>query len=48
MVGDDDPIGPEVDYIPDPELELMLGDGEHLRLALSEGPVLVAGNKLIN
>ena len=40
--------GLEVDYIPDPELDLAIADGEVLMHALTEGPTLVAGNKLIN
>jgi hypothetical protein len=39
---------PEIDYVPDPELDLAIADGEALREALTEGPILVAGNTLIN
>lgn len=45
----DAPLEPEVeDYVPDPDLELIIADAEALRAALVEGPILVAGNKLIN
>jgi hypothetical protein len=36
------------DYVSDPDVELIIADGEALRVALVEGPILVAGNKLIN
>ncbi len=39
---------PEIDYVADPELDVVIADGEALLQALMEGPVLVAGNKLIN
>jgi len=39
---------PEVGYAPDPELDFLIGDAESLKQALMEGPVLVAGNGLIN
>ena len=39
---------PEIDYVPDPELDVVIADGEALLQALMEGPILVAGNKLIN
>ena len=39
---------PEIDYVPDPELDLAIADGEALMCALTEGPILVAGNRLIN
>jgi len=39
---------PEIDYVPDPELDLAIADGEALMHALTEGPILVAGNRLIN
>jgi hypothetical protein len=42
------PMEPEVDYVPDPDLEVMIADAEALRAALMEGPVLIAGNKLVN
>jgi hypothetical protein len=35
-------------YVSDPDLELIIADAEALRAALVEGPILVAGNKLIN
>lgn len=35
-------------YVSDPDLELLIADAEALRAALVEGPILVAGNKLIN
>jgi len=39
----------EVDYyVSDPDLELIIADAEALRAALMEGPILVAGNKLVN
>ena len=44
----DAPIDPEIDYVPDPELDLAIADGEALMHALTEGPILVAGNRLIN
>ena len=48
VVGGDPPMEPEIDYAPDPDLELMLVEAEALRAALTEGPVLIAGNKLVN
>ena len=44
----DAPVEPETDYVPDPDLDLMIADAEALRAALTEGPVLIAGNKLVN
>ena len=45
----DVPLEPEVDcYISDPDLELIIADADATRAALAEGPILVAGNKLIN
>ena len=44
----DAPMESEVGYVPDPDLELMIADAEALRAALTEGPVLIAGNKLVN
>ena len=44
----DAPKEPEIDYVPDPDLELMIADAEALRSALTEGPILIAGNKLVN
>ena len=41
-------VDPEVDYPPDPELDLILADAEAHIKALFEGPILVAGNHLIN
>jgi hypothetical protein len=42
-------LEPEVDYyVSDPDLELIIADAESLRAALVEGPILVAGNKLVN
>ena len=35
-------------YVSDPDLELIIADGDALRVALVEGPILVAGNRLIN
>ena len=48
MLGENAPMEPEVDYVPDPELDLAIADAEALREALTEGPILVAGNRLIN
>ena len=48
MVGGDAPMEPEIDYVPDPELDLVIADGEVLRHALTVGPTLVAGNRLVN
>lgn len=48
VLGGDAPMEPEIDYVPDPDLELMIADAEALRAALTEGPVLIAGNKLVN
>jgi len=39
---------PEVAYAPDPELDLAIDDAEGLLKALTDGPVLVAGNSLVN
>lgn len=39
---------PEVVYAPDPELDFAIADAEGLWKALTDGPVLVAGNGLIN
>jgi hypothetical protein len=39
---------PEIDYVPDPELDLRNCRCEALMHALTEGPILVAGNRLIN
>ena len=45
----DAPLEQEFDYyVTDPDLELILADADALRAALVEGPILVAGNKLIN
>ena len=38
----------EVDHLPDPELDLILTDAEAYIKGLFEGPILVAGNHLIN
>jgi len=48
LIGSEDPAEPDVAYAPDPELDLMIGDAEALMQALTDGPVLVAGNALIN
>ena len=49
MLEGDARLESEVDYyISDPDLELIIADAEALRAALVEGPILVAGNKLIN
>ena len=39
---------PDVGYLPDPELDFVIGEAEALMQALSSGPVLVAGNSLVN
>jgi hypothetical protein len=48
MLGGDAPLEPEIDCVPDPVLDLAIADGEALMHALTEGPILVAGNRLIN
>jgi len=48
VLGWDAPVEPEIDYVPDPELDLAIADAEALREAMTEGPILVAGNRLIN
>jgi len=48
MLGGDAPLEPGIDYVPDPELDLVIADGEALMHALTEGPILVAGNRLVN
>ena len=48
MGGGDAPLEPEIDYIPDSELDLVIADGEALMHALTEAPILVAGNRLLN
>lgn len=48
LFGGDAPMEPEIDYVPDPELDLVIADGAALREALIDGPLLVAGNELIN
>ena len=48
VLSEDAPMEPEIDYVPDPELDLAIADGEALREALTEGPILVAGNTLVN
>jgi hypothetical protein len=46
---DADALGePEVAYAPDPELDLAIDDAEGLLKVLTDGPVLVAGNSLVN
>lgn len=45
----DAPLEPEVGYyVSDLDLELIIADAEALRETLVKGPILVAGNKLIN
>ena len=39
---------PEVGYLPDPELDFVIREAEALMQALSNGPILVAGNSLVN
>jgi len=41
-------LDPEVDYPPDPELDMIFADAEAYIKALFGGPILVAGNHLIN
>ena len=49
VILDADALGEtEVAYAPDPELDLAIDDGEGLLKALTDGPVLVAGNSLVN
>ena len=49
MLEGDAPLEPEDDYyVSDPDLELIIANAGALRAALVEGPILVAGNKLIN
>jgi hypothetical protein len=48
VVDFDAAMEPEIDYVPDPELDLAIADGEALMCSLTEGPILVAGNRLIN
>ena len=45
----DAPLEQEFDYyVTDPDLELIIADADALRAAIVEGPILVAGNKLVN
>ena len=39
---------PDVAYSSDPELDFAIDDAEALMQALTDGPVLVAGNNLVN
>ena len=48
VIGGDAPMEPEIDYVPDPDLELVIADAQDLSAALTEGPVLIAGNTLVN
>jgi hypothetical protein len=48
VLGEDAPMEPEIDYVPDPELDFAIADAEALMQSLTEGPILVAGNRLIN
>ncbi len=48
VLGWDAPTEPEIGYVPDPESDLAFADAEALREALTEAPILVAGNRLIN
>lgn len=48
VLGLDAPMEPEIDYVPDPELDIAIADGAALMQALTELPILVAGNRLIN
>ena len=43
------PLEQEFDYyVGDPDLELVIADADALRAAMVEGPILVAGNRLVN
>ena len=46
--GSELPDEPDVGYLPDPELDFVIGEAEVLMQALSNGPILVAGNSLVN
>jgi hypothetical protein len=48
VLGLDAPMEPEIDYIPDPELDLAIANAAALMQSLTELPILVAGNQLIN
>jgi len=43
-----EPIGSDADFLSDNELELVAAEGDALMTALTERPILIAGNKLIN
>jgi hypothetical protein len=47
-LGGDAPMEPEIDYVPDPILDFAIADADALWKELKEGPILVAGNRLIN
>ena len=47
-LGGDASVYPEIDCMPDPDLELMIADAEAVMLALTHGPILIAGNKLVH
>src|SRR5437879_3512532 len=46
VLGLDAPMEPEIDHVPDPELDIAIADGAALMQALTELPILVAGNRL--
>ena len=48
VLSENAPMEPEIDYVPDPELDIAIADGAALMQALTELPILVAGNRLIN
>ncbi|MGA2119050.1 MAG: hypothetical protein ABSH56_30405 [Bryobacteraceae bacterium] len=48
VLGDDDPMEPEIDYVPDPVVDLAIADARAMPQELTETPILVAGNTLIN
>ena len=48
ILGADSSGEPDVAYTPDPELDFAIDDAEGLWKALTDGPVLVAGNGLVN
>ena len=48
VLGLDAPMEPEIEYVSDLELDIAIADGAALMQALTELPILVAGNSLIN
>jgi len=39
---------PEIVYSPDPELDFAIADAAAVMESLTEGPILIAGNRLVN